>query len=297
MTTLRYILLSLAAMLAVAAAAQRRITPVANPENRRPEVETPVVKELKPGETPPRPASVIEQRDVEGRVVLVDTVTGKEYHDSIPTKQPRTVYPRLHAVTMGVNLWDGLARIAGQDYGVGGVWAELSLYNWLKPYVELGLGTADYKPKDESYHYKSALAPYFKLGLNYNFLYRSETDYSAYAGLRYGFSSFSYEVVDVAARNSYWGETTALSVPSQDASVGYLEVLFGLRVRIWRDISLGWEIRMHRVLHQGAHQHGDPWYVPGYGTDGSTFSGAFSISYTLPLSRSPKPAAAADVEK
>lgn len=297
MSKLRYILIALCALMAWPVVAQRRITPIANPDNKSQKAEPSVIKELKPGEIPPRPASVIETRDVEGRVVLVDTLSGKEYHDSIPVKQSRTVYPRLHALTMGVNLWDAVARATGQDYGVGGVWAELSLYNWFKPYVELGLGVADYMPKDESYRYKSGVAPYFKVGLNYNFLYRSETDYSAYAGLRYGFSAFSYEVVDVVAHNGYWNETSSMSVPSQDASVGYLEFLFGLRVKIWRDISLGWELRMHRMLHKGVNRYGSPWYVPGYGTDGSTFSGAFSISYTLPLVRSSAKSAVVDVEK
>lgn len=297
MSPLRYILLTLLAGLALAMSAQRRVTPVANPENKRPATETPVVKELKPGEVPPRPASVVETRDVAGRVVLVDTLSGKEYHDSIPTVQPRTVYPRLHALVVGANLWDAVARITGQQYGVGSVWAELSLYNWLKPYVELGLGTADYLPKDESYHYKSGLAPYFKLGMNYNFLYRSETDYSAYAGLRFGFTSFSYEVVDVDSRNSYWNETAPLSVPSQEASISYLEVLFGLRVRVWRDISLGWELKMHRILRQGVHAYGNPWYIPGFGTKGSTFSGAFSVSYTLPMFGASHKPPLRDVEK
>lgn len=288
MSIMRNILIWVCAMVAISAMAQRRITPVTNPENKRPESETPVVKEVKPGETPPRPASVIETRDMEGRVVLVDTISGVEYHDTITVQAPRTIYPRFTSVTAGVNVWDALARLTGQQYGVGGVWAELSIHNWFKPYVEFGLGTADYMPKDESYRYKSGMAPYFKIGLNYNFLYNSTPDYSVYLGLRYGISLFSYRVEDVVANNGYWDEAVWLSVPSQHATAGYLEFLFGLRVQIWRNISLGWELRVHKLLHQGSHIYGDPWYIPGFGTEGSLFSGAFSVSYTLPLQRSSK---------
>ena len=124
MSSIRHILILVCAMFAVTTMAQRRITPVANPENKRPETETPVVKEVKPGETPVRPASVIETHDMEGRVVLVDTISGVEYHDTITVKAPPTVYPRFAAVSVGVNAWDALARLAGQQYGVGGVWAE-----------------------------------------------------------------------------------------------------------------------------------------------------------------------------
>lgn len=288
MSSIRHILILMCVMFAVTAMAQRRITPVANPENKRPETETPAVKEVKPGETPQRPASVIETRDMEGRVVLVDTISGVEYHDTITVKAPPTVYPRFTAVSVGVNVWDALARLTGQQYGVGGVWAELSIHNWFKPMVEVGLGMADYMPKDESYRYKSGMAPYFKIGLNYNFLYNSTPDYSVYLGLRYGISSFSYRVEDVTAVNGYWDESTSLNVPSQHATAGYFEFLFGLRVQIWRNISLGWELRVHKLLHQGAHPYGDPWYIPGFGTEGSLFSGAFSVSYTLPLQRGAK---------
>ena len=109
--------------------------------------------------------------------------------------------------------------------GVGGVWAELGIHNWFKPIVEFGLGMADYMPKDESYRYKSGMAPYFKIGLNYNFLYNSTPDYSVYLGLRYGISSFSYRIEDVTAINGYWDESTTLSVPSQHATAGYFEFL------------------------------------------------------------------------
>lgn len=281
-------------MAAVTTVAQRRITPIANPDNKTTATELPV---LKPGETAPRPASVVETHDIDGHVVLVDTISGKEYHDSVATKSKAKIYPRLTSVSIGVNVFDAMARVFGQQYGVGGAWAELSIHNWLKPYAEVGLGMADYLPNDENYRYKSDIAPYFKLGLNYNFMYNSIPDYSAYIGLRYGISSFSYRVEDVVSTNGYWDETTSLSVPSQHATVGYFEFLVGIRVNIWRNISLGWEARMHKVLHQGTHTMGDPWYIPGYGTKGSLFSAAFSVSYTLPLNGSDKIAKAMATKK
>ena len=286
MTILRCILIALCVLSANVAMGQRRITPVDNPDNKKKAVELPVVKDTKNGDTPVRPESVIETRDMEGRIVLVDTISGVEYHDTITVKAPRTIYPRFAAVTIGVNVWDALARMAGQQYGLGGIWAELSIHNWFKPIIEIGVGKADYMPKDESYRYLSGAAPYFKIGLNYNFLYNSTPDYSVYLGLRYGISSFNYNVENAVANNSYWDENTVLSVPSQHATVGYFEVMVGLRVKIWRELFMGWELKVHKILHQGSHAMGNPWYVPGYGTNGSLFAGAFSVSYTLPFSKS-----------
>lgn len=291
--------LLLATIVALQASAQRRITPVQNPDPSAPKTQTtetpatpvqPLV-DKDGNKLAPRPASVVEQRDMEGHVVLIDTILGREYHDTILVDAPKKIYPLFHAVSVGVNVWDMAARAFGQSYGLGAVWAELSLYNWLKPYVEVGLGSANHMPKDESYRYKSSVAPFFKIGMNYNFLYNSNPRYSVYAGLRYGITSFSYRVDDVTTGNGYWQESEIINVPKQKATAGYAEALVGLRVEITSGVSLGWEIKWHSLLHEGTHFYGNPWYIPGYGTRSAGFSGAFSVSYTLPLHKTaPAPA-------
>lgn len=283
---------------ALTSSAQRRITPVKAPDPKvtqplkttpEPETATEPLVDKDGNKLAPRPQSVVEQHDMDGRIVLVDTISGREYHDTILVVAPKLVYPRFHAVTVGVNVWDMAARVLGQSYGLGSVWAELSLHNWIKPFAEFGIGSANYTPKDESYRYKSSTAPFFKVGVNYNFLYNSNPRYSIYAGIRYGISSFSYQVDNVTVNNGYWQESEQIAVPKQKATVGYGEALIGLRVQIVSSISLGWEIKWHKILHQGTHAYGDPWYVPGFGTRGTSFSGAFSISYTLPLHKTSPP--------
>lgn len=294
----KLIALLLAVAVCSAASAQRRITPVQNPDPNTPKV---TVATPLPSAQPTtdkdgnkighRPESVVEQRDMDGHIVLIDTISGREYHDTILVDAPKRIYPRFQAVSVGVNVWDLAARAFGQSYGLGSVWAELSLYNWIKPFVEAGLGSANHMPKDESYRYKSSIAPFFKIGVNYNFLYNSDPRYSVYAGLRYGISSFSYEVENVSVGNGYWQESGVINVPKQRATAGYAEALVGLRVQIFSNISLGWEVKWHRVLHEGTHIYGNPWYIPGYGSRSIGFSGAFSVSYTLPLHKtSPAPA-------
>ena len=51
---------------------------------------------------------------------------------------------------------------------------------------------------------------------------------------------------------------------------------------------LGWEVKVHNTLHSSKTKYGDPWYVPGFGTKGSLFTGALSFSYTLPFPASKK---------
>lgn len=279
------IIFGLMLFVALGASAQRRITPVKPVEPTRTE---PTVDESKRKPKSTRPASVVTQVDDTGREFLVDTITGSEYIDSLALAQPKAIgnfYPLFHAVTVGLDLWDPLMRAFGQDYGLAGVWAELSLHNRYNPIVEFGLGNAWSRPEEMNYTYSSPMAPYFKIGCNYNFLYNSNPDYQIYAGVRYGLTRFAFDVTDVSVRNDYWGESSTFSIPRQHSTVGYAEVLAGLKVKLAGRWSLGWCIKYHSILHMSRAPHGKPWYVPGYGTRGSVLGVSLSVMYTLPLNK------------
>lgn len=255
--------------------AQRRITPV-NPAQS--------TSKPKPKDDKVDMSRYIEARDDKGNVLLIDSVTGKEFVDSAALKEKNIIkYPLFHEVTVGLNIWDPVMRVLGQKYGVGEAWAELSLHNRYKPIVEVGFGAADATPDDGNYTYKSSLVPYFRIGMNYNFLFKKNPDYQFYAGVRYGFSSFSYELKNVTMAPGYWGEPTTFDIPSQSSTVGYLELTCGLKVRIYKNFYMGWALRYHSILHESKNEYGKPWYIPGYGSRGSSVTGAFSLMYTIPL--------------
>ena len=134
-----------------------------------------------------------------------------------------------------------------------------------------------------NYTYSSPLAPYFKIGADYNFVYNSDPDYRFVAGIRYGFSAFSYKIEDVSFNDSYWGQTGSISFPSQNVTAGWGELILGLRVKIAGPISAGWMFRFHSILHQTNPASGKAWYIPGFGTANSTFTGSFSIVWNLGL--------------
>lgn len=210
--------------------------------------------------------------------------------DSLPPgapagRVPKMIYPLIYSTTVGVDIWDPMMRAFGQSYGIVGFSAELNLHNRYIPVVEVGLGTADNTPKDQNFTYHSPVTPYFRIGCNYNFLYNSNPDYQFVAGIRYGWSHFSYQLRDVEIDDSYWGESQTVNFPVQHSNASYLQVLFGLRVKIWKPISMGWNIRFRTILHETAEPNGKPWYIPGYGARGGVISGSFSIFYTIPLSR------------
>ncbi len=229
---------------------------------------------------------LIEMHDANGNVILVDTVTGKEVVDStaMPTL-PKMIYPLLHSASVSVDLWSPLMRLFNTKYGLISFAGQVSLHNRYIPTFEIGLGKADYTPEDNNYTYKSPMSIYFKLGADYNFLYNSNPDYFFYAGFRYGFTPFSYRLTDVTINDNYWGTQHTVDMPSQKSTAGYLELLIGLRVKLFKSWSMGWSVRYHTIMHQSKNTGGDPWYIPGFGTKGSALSASFSLYYTLPLDK------------
>lgn len=285
---MRNLLIVLISMMAVIAGAQNRraITPV-EPEPMRPDAQThSSAAPLSPRDNP----NVIETHDAKGLIVLVDTVTGLEVVDSSAIKVPRMIYPTVYRLSAGVNFWDAAMRILGQHHGVAGVWAQLNMHNRYFPYLEVGLGTADIHPDGSDYRYRSPLAPYFKIGASYNMFYNSNPDYQLHAGVRYGLSSFSFSIDDVTLADSYWGETASFSIPSQHSVAGFLEIGLGVKVKLWRRLSAGWDVFYRSVLHQSRCSLGQPMYIPGYGKRGTSFGASLSLSWTFDLNKPAPPA-------
>ena len=138
-------------------------------------------------------------------------------------------------------------------------------------------------PDGQNYTFKSPLAPYFKIGANYNIFYNNNPQYQFLVGVRYGFTPFKYEVSSFTLDDSYWGEQQQLSIPSQSATAGYFEFLAGVRVMIAKGISVGWNVKYHTLLHESKGEYGKSMYIPGYGKRGGSFTASLSVSYTLSL--------------
>jgi len=222
----------------------------------------------------------------DGFTVYVDTLTGDEWVDSTRvTAMPKMKFPLLTGVNVGVDIWDPAMRLFGQKYGLVGFSADVGLHNRYFPAFEMGLGMARRTPSGQNYTYRSPLSVYFKVGMDYNFLFNSNPDYKWFVGARYGFAPFSWAVDGITLSDGYWGTAPAFDIPSQTATAGWAELCMGLRIRLWGNFHAGWMIRFHALLHESKSPHGEPWYIPGFGARGQALAGSFTISYTLPLNK------------
>ena len=220
----------------------------------------------------------------DGAIVYIDTVSGEEWIDSTTIyKIPKMKYPLLVESTIGVDIWDPVMRIFGQEYGLIGFSADLNMHNRYFPAVEVGLGNASIAPSDKNFHFVSPMSVYFKIGANYNFIYNNNPAYKFFAGVRYGFTPFKWGISQADPAPGYWGDTPSFSIPDQSWTAGWFEFCLGLRVQLWKNISAGWTFRYHGILHQTKSEHGSPMYIPGYGSSTQPITGSFTISYSIPF--------------
>ena len=260
--------------------AQRRVTPVTPREpGSTPQITTNLKQQVDS-------SRLVTTIDAHGNTVMVDTVTGLEFVDSTLLKAPTKIeYTMLHEVIAGVNVWDPIMRALGQKYGLGDVWAELSMHNRYFPFFAVGLGSINETPVDKNFTFKSPVAPYFKIGGSYNFFYNSNPDYRLQMGLRYGFTTYKWSALDVTVDEGYWGTPSTYSLKDIGNTAGYLEVTFGIKVKIAGNFSAGWTIVYHSILHESKSAYGNPMYIPGYGKRNGAISGNFSIMYTIPINK------------
>lgn len=230
-------LLAVVAAVCVAAPPRRRVSPV----------ETSATQTVAINETANDTSRINAKRragadkhyvNKNGFMVYVDSITGDEWIDSTAhMRVPKMEFPLWHSMSVGLNVWDPLMRAFGQHYGLAEAWVELSLHNRYRPRFEIGLGMADNKPKDGNFTYKTPPSVYFRIGADYNFLFNSNPDYSFSAGLRYGFSPFSYTIENVTIDSPYWDEQAKFNIPRQRTLAGWLEIVAGLRVKLWGPID------------------------------------------------------------
>lgn len=246
---------------------ERRITPV------RPSTNT----VLQPGRD--MSADMIEH------YILGDTLEAQAQARRDSLRKAYTRYPRLTSLWLGANVADLALTAFGQDYASVDVHATLNMWNRLQPTVEVGLGWAKSRPEDMNFTYRGKASPYAKVGVNYNFLFKSEPRYQALLGARLGMARVDYDVTDVTVTNSYWQETSTYDLKGERTTASWGEVLAGIKVGIAGPWALGWMVRWHKMITCKPTAYSRPWYVPGYGKRDNSLAFSFSVYYTLPLHR------------
>ncbi len=227
-----------------------------------------------------KPVTVLHYYDKHGEP-LDEPVMFLATLDTVAKVRSKPIYPAFNGMNVGLNFGDAIMMAFGRRYASFDMWANVSVWNWLFPTVEMGLGYANDAPDKTNYKYRVDPSFYAKVGLDYNFLYKSNPDYKVFVGFRAGFSSFKYALRDVTISSDYWDESVHLDIDGLKATCWYGEALAGVQVKIVKGFSLGWSARYHFKFNHPADRGNKPWFIPGYG---ASFPLSLSVSaiWTLP---------------
>jgi hypothetical protein len=167
----------------------------------------------------------------------------------------------------------------GDTYTMEGS-AQLGIKQKIYPVVEIGLAGAD-KTMTSLASYKTN-APFGRVGVDINLLSPKKdekpTNNLFLVGIRLGFSNFSYDVNNLIIKDEYWGKSETKNYPNEIANKAWYELVAGLRVEVYKNIYLGWNVRNRNLLSKETVGSISPWYIPGYGLNGSSNWG---FNYTI----------------
>lgn len=204
-------------------------------------------------------------------------------------------YPLYNGMDFSIDLWGAGAKLFGSDFFSTEVSADVNLKNRFFPTVEVGYGATN-AWSDYMVHYKSN-APYLRIGLDYNAFYKKKHGHMLMVGLRYGMSSFKYDVntlsegdadystsmSDINLTDDVWKDNAYYNHTGMKGSMQWIEFCVGIRAHILKNLYMGWTVRFKYRISSSSDTYGDPWYVPGFGTFGSNTTGVtYTITYRLP---------------
>ena len=188
--------------------------------------------------------------------------------------------------TIGVEV-AGLGNYAlGSDILSSEITLQANFLNRIMPVIDIGYGKVNALSDATDIRYKAS-APFFKIGADYNFFYnKPHLPGYLYGGIRYGFSSFSYDVDAPTMTDTNYGGQLEIpfSYHGMTTTAHWLEFVAGLKVKIYKRFCMGWSVRYKRRLSYTKHTNTEPWYIPGYGENAGTgFTLSYHLMYNLPF--------------
>ena len=193
--------------------------------------------------------------------------------------------PFYQGLMVGVDV----SGLASKAFGSNAFSSEISIHANLKnrffPVVEIGYGKTDTTGEETNIHYQTS-APFFRVGMDYNVFYKKPHLPGYFTvGLRYGFSSFTYDMQSPDLVDPNWGHTSIpVTYDDVKSNAGWLELVLGMKTQVYKDFYMGFTVRYRARQSMKKHENTEPYYIPGYGRGKtSNFGITYSLSYRLPF--------------
>ena len=209
-------------------------------------------------------------------LIIGTTTASAQYRKKKPQIVVPDTVPLFNGFQVSADLL-GAGMMHLSDYGQYEGALRLNLRDRYFPIVELGYGKADHTDDGTQLNYKTK-APYGRIGVDLNLMKDKHDLYRLLAGVRYGFTSFKYDVFHPSMVDPVWGDLVEYHAEGVQAKYHWMEVVFDVDATIWGPLHLGWSVRYRNRLSHDAGELDNVWYVPGYGKSGkSALGGTFNV--------------------
>ncbi len=207
-------------------------------------------------------------------------IRGVQYaHDGLTAKTQKEL-PFFAGFSVSGNL-AGAFLSAVSSYGEYEGAIRANLKGTYFPIAELGLGISNHTDETTGLHYKTN-SPFFRVGLDYNILADKTSGNRVFAGGRLAYSKFKYDISGPDLTDPFWNTTTPYNFKGLSGSQLWLELTFGVETKIWKILHLGWSARYKNRISGKSASVGEPWYVPGFGKQGTTvIGGTFNLIFDI----------------
>lgn len=202
-----------------------------------------------------------------------------------PSETEETKPALFQGVYVGVDVFGFLNKALGSDATTTEASVEVNLLNRFFPVVEFGYGSMDTTGEDTDIHFKTS-APFFRAGFNYNIFYKKPHLPGYFtAGLRYGFSSFDYDVQAPDLVDPNWGHVhIPIDYQGVKTKASWLELVIGLKTNVYKNFYMGFTVRYRSRISMTKNEYSEPYYIPGYGRGKPNNYGiTYNIVYKLPF--------------
>ncbi len=148
------------------------------------------------------------------------------------------------------------------------------------PIVEIGFAGANKLTTNNAGFKTNGL--FGRIGVDFNLIKQKKdiipTNNLFLLGLRFGMSSFKYDITNVTITDDYWHGSETLSYNNQIATKTWYELVAGVQVEVLKNIFMGWTMRKRNIIGKDPIGEVFPWYIPGFGINTSSNWG---FNYTL----------------
>jgi len=196
--------------------------------------------------------------------------------------QKGTVMPS--AVRIGTDLGFIGVSLFDPDKTAFEINADVDLYKF---FITADYGIASWEFSRESFTYDNS-GSYFKAGIDYNLIARDLDLNVIYFGFKYAHSSFDENFNYAMTDPLFYDYAEEISKPGMSAH--WYEANFGMKIRVWKDLYLGWAGRIKFAKKVSANETSfDTYYIPGYGLADSDSRWGFNyqIFYRIPFREKP----------